>query len=137
MSDRSMTKLMLTGMTDKTAEELLPLAKSWYNAPEINGPENLEANYDPSQRAYVLAVEGDSRNIEFRIAATQKSPAVNPAFVIRNWGAYDVALTVNGEEISRGKNFRVGTIHTLDSSDLVVWIQYESTESFQIRFVAE
>ncbi|NIN34411.1 MAG: hypothetical protein GTO60_04670, partial [Gammaproteobacteria bacterium] len=35
MTDRSMTKLMLTGMTDKAAEELLPLARSWYNAPQI------------------------------------------------------------------------------------------------------
>lgn len=124
-------------MTDKSGGELLPLAKSWYNPPDLSGPENLEGNYDPAQRAYVLAVEGESRSIEFRIKATQESPVVNPAFVIRNWEAHDITLAVNGEQIPRGKDFRVGTINRLDSADLVVWIQHESTETVQILFRTE
>ncbi|UCE38850.1 MAG: hypothetical protein JSW00_06400, partial [Thermoplasmata archaeon] len=126
MTDRSMTKLMLTGMTDKTAEELLPLARSWYNPPAIKKSVNLKASYDQAQRAYILSMEDESKNIEFTIAASKESPVVNIAFVIRGWGENDLTLKINGQNISRGKNFRYGRIDNLESNDLIVWIRYES-----------
>jgi hypothetical protein len=132
MTDRSMTKLMLTGMTDKTAEQLLPLARSWYSPPQIKKSANLKARYDQAQRAYILSVENESMNIEFNIVASKESPVVNPAFVIRDWGNKDLSLKINGREISRGKNFRYGRVDKLESSDLVVWIRYESMKPVQI-----
>jgi hypothetical protein len=136
MSDRSMTKLMLTGMTDKTAEELLPLARSWYNPPEIKGPENLKAKYDQSQRAYVLVMQGETEAIEFQINADKESPVINPAFVVEDWGMKSVELELNGERISNGRDFRFGHIHTLEGTDLVVWIEFESEETVRISLKA-
>ncbi len=135
MSDRSMTKLMLTGMTDKSAEDLLPLARSWYNYPKIKGPENLKAAYDQTQRAYIITPDNNADDLEFRIEASNESPAINPAFVISDWGLKNVELELNGEKIERGKNFRFGKIDKLDGADLVVWIQFESNESFQIKII--
>jgi hypothetical protein len=134
MTDRSMTKLMLTGMTDKTAEQLLPLARSWYNPPQIKKSANLKAKYDQAQRAYILSVENGSKNIEFNIVASKESPVINPAFVIRDWGKNDLLLKINGQKISRGKDFRYGRIDNLESSDLVVWVRYESIKPVQITF---
>ena len=48
-------KLLLEGMSDKPAEELLPLARSWLQpatARSLTG--GLDVAYDPAQRAYVL-----------------------------------------------------------------------------------
>jgi hypothetical protein len=127
-----MTKLMLTGMTDKTAEELLPLARSWYNPPQIKKSVNLKALYDQAQRAYILSVENELKNVEFIIAASEESPVVNPAFVIQDWGNKDLSLKINGREISRGKDFRYGRVEKLESNDLVVWIRYESMKPVEI-----
>ena len=48
-------KLLLEGMSDQPAEELLPLAKSWLQ-PAVGQSltEGLHVEYDPAQRAYVL-----------------------------------------------------------------------------------
>jgi len=130
MTDRSMTKLMLTGMTDKTAEELMPLAKSWYSPPEIKG---VDAEYDQAQRVYVIRTAPESAGLEFTIYATNDSPAVNPAFLVRDWDVKKIALDINGAAIPRGKDFRYGRIDRLDGSDLIVWIQYETNEGVHIK----
>ena len=41
-------------------------------------------------------------------------------------GTHDVALTLDGKEIKRGKTFRYGHRHRLEGTDLIVWIQTES-----------
>jgi len=134
MSDRSMTKLMLTGMTNETAEELLPLAKSWYNPPEIKVSENLEAKYDQTQRAYVISLNKKTDAIEFRIEANSESPLINPAFVVKDWGIKPVVFALNGKNIPRGKNFRFGYRNTLEDTDLVIWIQHKSVKPVKITF---
>lgn len=131
ITDRSMTKLMLTGMTDKTAEELLPLARSWYDAPPING---VEATYDQSQRAYILVVADDTEQVEFTINANEESPVVNPAFIIPDWGMKQIALEIDGSEINRGQKFRFGKSDKLDGSDLVIWIEKSTTEAITLKF---
>lgn len=130
MTDRSMTKLMLTGMTDRSAEELLPLAKSWYNAPAING---LEAAYDQAQRAYVLKPVAGAKSLEFTIAASSDSPVLNPAFVIPDWIAQNIALTVGGKDVPRGKDFRYGVSRRIDGADLVIWFKHEATEAVKVQ----
>ncbi len=134
-SDRSMTKLMLTGMTDKKAEELLPLARSWYHPPEIKVSQNLQAVYDQTQRAYVITLQNSVKNIECEIEANEQSPVVNPAFMFIDWGKKSVKLELNGKEMTRGKAFRLGHIVKLEGTDLIVWIEFESTKPVQIKIV--
>ena len=129
MTDRSMTKLMLTGMTDKTAEELIPLARSWYHAPDISG---TNAAYDQSQRAYVITPGKGETQVEFTIEANKESPVINPALVLSDWGYKTIELNIDGKKVGRGKKFRFGNTDKLDGADLVVWIQYESTKPVKI-----
>ena len=135
-SDNSMTKVMLNGLTTKTVEELLPLAKSWsYPAKlKIKGNGFVSEGYDPTDMAYHISCEKPvkSGKLEMKLAASEDSPVVNPAFVIKGWGDADAASKINGKEIKRGKNFRAGLRDTLESTDLIVWFRTESTKPVKI-----
>ena len=135
-SDNSMTKVMLNGLTTKTVKELLPLAKSWsYPAKlEIKGNGFVSEGYDPTDMAYHISCEKPvkSGKLEMKLAASEDSPVVNPAFVIKGWGDADAASKINGKEIKRGKNFRAGLRDTLESTDLIVWFRTESTKPVKI-----
>jgi hypothetical protein len=79
-------------------------------------------------------LDKDANNVAFRIEASDKSPLVNPAFVIPGWGHKHIELEINGKEVKRGNDFRHGKTEKLNGSDLVIWIQFESTETVQILF---
>ncbi|MFH1919359.1 MAG: LamG domain-containing protein [Planctomycetota bacterium] len=135
-TDHSMTKIMLTGLTDKEAIDLLPLSRSWNRPAELGlqGEAFRSHGYDPTQRAYVLTctASGKPSPLEVRLAATSDSPVVNPAFVVQNWGDSDVHLKIDGREINRGKSFRFGHNRRLTGSDLIVWIELESTSPIRL-----
>jgi hypothetical protein len=132
MSENMFTKLMMHGMTDKKVGDLVPLANSWLSAPELK----LEGNgfeskgYDQTQMAYMIesTEPGASSSLDITLEASQGSPVVNPAFVIKNWGDAGAELRMNGATLERGTNFRYGIEYRLESTDLVVWIKKESTE---------
>jgi len=133
------TWLMLTGMTDKKAGELAPLARSWLRAPKLklSGSDFASEGYDPPQRAYVLTCNkaGQPSPLSLQLEASKNSPVVNPAFVIKNWGGDGVSLKINGKKIERGKDFRFGHRHRFRSSDLVVWVKVESIKPIQISLL--
>ncbi len=130
------TKLMMHGMIDKPVEALIPLAKSWLYPAELKlaGGAYSSEGYDPTQMAYVLASRNPGRDSElgFKLAASKKSPVINPAFVIKGWGESDAELKVNGKKLKCGEDFHFGHRHTLEGTDLIVWIKTESTEPVQI-----
>jgi len=70
---------------------------------------------------------------KFVLAASEESPVVNPALVIENWGDTDAALKINGKEIKRGKDFRVGHEKTAEGTDLIVWVKTHSTKHLLIE----
>ena len=57
---------------------------------------------------------------------------MNPVFVIKNWGESDCVLKLDGKEIVKGKTFRFGHRHTLEGTDLIVWIKKASTKPVTI-----
>ncbi len=130
MTDRTMTKLMLTGMTDKSPEELFVLGKSWYHAAEISG---VTGSYDQSQRAYVIDPATELKAFEFNLVGSKESPILNPGFVLSNWGGKDISLSINGKDVPHGKDFRYGTSQRLDGGDLIVWFKLESKEEVKIN----
>jgi hypothetical protein len=127
-TDRSMTKLMLNGVTTKTVEELVPLTKSWSNPAELSIENGVKAGvkYNAAQKAYEITPEGQVESVTFTLKAEKESPIVNPAFVIGDWGREDVSLSVNGKEIARGKDFRYGFRDRPETIDLVSWVRFES-----------
>jgi hypothetical protein len=132
----TLTAVSLCGMAEKTVPELVPLARSWNHPAELNleGSGFSSKGYDRYQRAYVLTCkdEGNPSTLKLKLAASEGSPLVNPAFVVKGWGEAGAELRINGRQLKRGKNFRSGHNHTLEGSDLVVWIKRESTKPITI-----
>jgi hypothetical protein len=137
ITNKSLTKIMLNGLTDKTAEYLVPLAASWSYPPVLEikrgkGFDNL--GYDPATRAYLInyAQEDIPGRIVLKLGASNKSPVVNPAFVIKNYQVSDVDLSINGKKMKKKNNFRIGLTDTFEGSDLIVWIKLETIQPVTI-----
>ena len=123
----------LYGMTDKTsAKGLLALARS-YAQPAVMSVEGkgfVSQGFDASERAYKIAAKQPSRadTLTVKFAAGEESPIENPALVVEGWPETDVTLKINGREIQRGKKFRYGFRHLVDRTNLIVWVEHQSTE---------
>jgi len=133
---RTRTRIMLQGMTDKKPHELLPLAKSWLNAPKMellsDGYKGEE--YDQSERAY-LTEKLDTNELNpctFILKASENSPLLNPAVIVKNWGNKLSKLTVDGREKTDGKDFRQGIRKGPAGEDLILWIRLESQKTAKI-----
>jgi hypothetical protein len=61
--------------------------------------------------------------LKFQLAASEKSPVVNPALIIKNWGHAAAELKINEEPVKLGKDLRFGHRRTLETTDLIVWIK--------------
>jgi hypothetical protein len=130
---------MMEGMTNKSALELIPLARSWLMAPELElkSGDVICEGYDKPERAYVMNCKSKNEpsKIEFELKGSKESPVVNAAFVINGWGEDGASLTLNGKKVEQGKNFRAGHRRRIDTSDLIIWVKIESDES--TKFVIE
>ncbi len=140
-SENSITKLMMNGMTEKSAGELVLLAKSWLKAPDakLSTAAYSYDGYDPAQMAYVFSYrnKNTSRTLEFELFASEDSPVINPAFVIENWGDDDTNLVINEKQFKQGNNFRVGHRYRIEGSDLIVWLESELTKPVKVSFLAK
>jgi len=118
------------GMTNKPAVSLVKLAKSWIDPAKLKVKSDgfVSEGYDFRERAYKISSKNSSDVLEFELAASEESPLVNPAFVIKNWGGKDVTIKINGTKVKRGKDLRFGHRHTLEGSDLVIWLEMEAVK---------
>jgi len=132
----SYVAVALYGMTHNQIADLLPLANSWVNPPELRVTSSgyQSEGYDRFQRAYVICCQevGKPSSLEFTLEPGDGSPVLNPAFVVRNWGDGGACLKIDGNSVERGKSFRFGHRNTLEGTDLIVWIEKESTKP--VRF---
>jgi hypothetical protein len=119
----------LYGMIDKPFETLIPLAKSWIRAPELqvlSGNFRSEG-YDFSQRAYRLfCINSDEPAAELILDVNPESPMMNGCFIFKNWGDSEAHVEIDGHTLKQGNGCRIGHLHTLEGSDLVIWIEKES-----------
>ena len=127
----------LYGLTAQPARSLAVLARSW-NFPAdltLSGKGLSSQGYDPNQRAYRLTCQQNAKpgKLEMTLAGSERSPVLNPAFVVKNWGEANATLTLDGKPIPRGKGFRFGHRQTLEGTDLIVWIETESQASLTFR----
>lgn len=129
-----MRKIMLVGLTEQSAEALVPLARSWSQPAglELVSEGLLSRGYDPAQKAYILQIEKAGSACAFTVAASPGSPVVNPAFVLQGWGQRDVKVLVNGENIPEGANLMTGHRQTIDGDDLIVWLRIESRAQLKL-----
>ncbi len=143
-TENSVTKLMLNGLTEKSADKLVPLAKSWVSPAElriIGSAMHVNEGYNPSERAYNLRFSstGKLNKLDFILEANADSPVLNPCFVIKNWNAKSLSLKIDNRKIKHGKFFRYGFRNSLEGTDLIVWIKKESSVpvKFSLKPLAE
>jgi len=138
LTDNSLTRYSLIGMTDGSAAALAPLARSWRQPPAAN---TTSAGFQSErfclgEKAFQFSRTATNSINELRvqIAASDSSPLVNPAFVIQNWGAADTRVSVNGKTFAGEDGLRVGARQTSIGSDLIVWLKCSATEPTTIIF---
>ena len=127
--DSAIEARWLTGFP-KDPASTLPVALAWLQPPELklSGADFAKDGYGRDDRAYHLhRLTTGSTKLQFTIQASDKSPAMNPAFVIDGWGEGGASLTLNGKPVAEGKDFRVGRIERLEGPSLVVWISGQLT----------
>ena len=138
--ENTATKIMMDGLTTKSPAELLPLAKSWLSPPKLKaeGSDFRNDGYDPTQRAYVLTrtAAKSTERLSITFEASDASPILNPAIVIRNWGNEVPRLEIDGKSAAWGKGCRIGYVHRLNGTDLVIWIQRQSVRSLDIQVIS-
>jgi hypothetical protein len=129
----------IMGLTDQPIENLAPIARAWLHAPKLKVTSRgfVSEGYSRDQRAFILSksAPAQAERLDFEIAATDDSPIVNPAFVIKNWGSFKAKLTIDGRAIEEGKNFRQGIYDRLEGRDLIVWLKTESTKPMEISLL--
>jgi hypothetical protein len=123
-------KLLLEGMTDKPAESLTGLARSWMNAPAVTNVSGATSyGYNQSHRAYVFSCAKSA--MSFLISASSAKPIHNLCFEIRNWGnSQSAGLLINGEVCKAGSGFRQGKIIDTDGTyTMIIWVELESSSA--------
>jgi len=130
----------LIGMTNKKAGELAPLARSWNTPAKVEKVSKgyMSRGYDIKQRAYVFDNEKDKASkLKFELAGNEENVVYNPAFVIKNWGRGGAEIYVNGKKQTDSKKCRVGHNHTINGSDLVLWLEMENSEAVEVEIHPE
>ncbi len=125
--------MLLYGFTNKQAESLIPLARSWNYPPTLAGLRGGSSKgYDKGQRSYLL--EPDSAEFSFVLKASDKSPVVNPCFIIKGWDT-KANVAIDGTSIASSNNLRQGLVRDTNGQlQLVVWIMIESSDAIEISF---
>jgi hypothetical protein len=134
------TMLMLNGLTDRPAEALLPLAKSWLSPPkmEVESEAFRGEGFDPTERAHIVArreQDGPGR-LTVVLQASKDSPAVNPVLRVRRWDGPLPRVEVDGRPAKLGGDVRAGLVPGLEGDDLVLWIRGEWTSPVRISISA-
>lgn len=127
-------KILMEGMSNADKDELVMLARSWLNAPEVKSSGGCSGcRYDPAQRAYVM--EATAIKIKFTLNGSKLRPIFNPCFVIKHWNSKDKAsLKIDNIGQASGMEFRQGIIRDIDGTyTLIVWVKKRTTRPIQVE----
>jgi len=131
----------LYSMTEMDIDALVFAGKSWAYAPQVAlKSKGFRCHgYDLAERAYQLTKDNPSADgiLELTLDASEDSPVFNPAFVVRDWHPRSLNLKLNGRQVSRGGDFRIGARPTIQGEDVIIWIRTRSTKPLTIELSAE
>ena len=127
----SITKILLHGMTQSKAEDLVPLAKSWLNPPAIITKYGSKRGfYNQAERAYELVSSGGE--MSFILKGSAQSPVVNPVFIIHDWQNKEITINLDGNQLINNENYRWDRVQKIDRNDLIVWIDLQTEKEVSI-----
>jgi hypothetical protein len=140
VEDVRRVKIMLFGMVDATdaanINNMIPLARSWQYAPSVSITSSgfTGGSYDKVERAYKLTrTDPQATSLEFTLQGSSSSPIVNPCVVIEDWDNYNATLSIDGQPVTPGSDFRQGIEKDSDEvPSLVVWFTQDTTSSIDV-----
>ncbi|MBO4671363.1 MAG: LamG domain-containing protein [Bacteroidales bacterium] len=144
-----MTKLMLCGCTEKDADGLLPLAKSWLRAPTLTCG-GVEVPYDVTQRAYVFraanpVILSEAKNpdpsaslrmtegasLRMTLEASPEHPADGLCIVIPGLTG-NLRVEVDGKPFT---DFKAGVRNAWDGPSLILWLPLHAEKTVTIEIL--
>ena len=134
--DNTKSSYFLFGLTKQSAADLADLDLSWLQpaVAKVNSGA-YSVKFEPSQKAYILTrtamAPGAEEKINLTLDASEKSPIVNPAFVIQDWGESSPTVGMNGKKLAKG-DLRIGLNHRLSGTDLIIWIRTVSKQQMRL-----
>jgi hypothetical protein len=122
------------GFTKEDIGSLVPEARYWQNPPrilELSGGQFL--GFRKEEKAFYFICE-DRGSISFKINASKESPAVNPAFVLKNCPKNPTEVSVNGNKVEPGSTLRIGQEHDTNGDPMtIIWLNLQSEYPVDIR----
>jgi hypothetical protein len=80
-----------------------------------------------------MDAEKEGAKLELEFEASEEEPLFNLALVVNKWGDSDVALKLNGKEISRGKDFRYGIEYDVEGNgNLIVFAKVKAKNTTKV-----
>jgi hypothetical protein len=138
LTENSLTRFSLIGMTDGSAAALAPLARSWRQPPAVTTISDgfRSDGFSLAEKAFLFSrtVTNAGGALSIDVAASEASPLFNPAFVVANWGDAPLAVGVDDHELLGGRDFHVGYRNTPTGIDAIVWLQLCANSQVRIRF---
>ena len=119
----------LYGMRSSDMNELVEMARAWISAPKLTIDSESDysgGEYAMDERSYKIKRTGKSSKLEFTLAGSEKSPIINPAIVVENWGAEKISIELNGKTLQANKDYSVGYDTRLEGTDLILWLKIQS-----------
>jgi hypothetical protein len=131
--------LFLTGATEKSQEELIELAQSWYYpAKVLTGYEHnksipgmaqgpvLYEGFAFSERAYTFRKFGEDK---VNFIMYPRKPVINPVLHINGWKSPNATVKVNNKALGSNKY-----VHAISGNDLILIVmdRFTAETSFEI-----
>jgi len=139
-TENTLVQVYLLGMTDEPTEQqridkLVRLARSWQKAPElvVMSDGYRYEGYEIKEKSYVLTKTSGQEALCIAIKASPEKPLLNPVIIIRGWGIAEALITVDGKALTSGKDVRMGHEKTGPSTQLIIWLRYESQKDTQVE----
>ncbi len=126
--------LVQYGFTNQDIETLLPIAKYWQNPPPVKNVQGAGfKEFSKEEKAYIFTEASDQ--MSFSIEAEEKSPVVNPCFILNKWNGKKVSVKVNGAKMKDG--LRIGKARDTNGElKLIIWMKYMSEKPTKIDIIA-
>jgi len=127
---KSLTKVLMDGLTTLQPADLVPLALSWRNPAVLQLQNGREIPYDPAQRAYLLP-EGLTSPVRMTLLADREHPVFDVALVVPGWSRPASMQVIRGGQMTG--EARIGQVDTLEGGYLVVYLPLKATEDVELR----
>jgi hypothetical protein len=138
VGDNRVEGRFIMGLSDKPIKDLIPYAKFWLSPPEIKIHNNqfTSKGFNKNDRAYHISKKDPAaKELKLSVSASPTSPLVNPVFVIENWGNHGLECKVNDIKQTNNDRFKYAINKTLESKNLIIWLEIFSEEDTDISMI--